>query len=161
MANSRVRAVGGAEPGHGGVAELFRLWREPMARLAYVLTSDSSRSDEIVQDAFLQLHANWARVDNPVGYLRTAVVNGCRSHHRHLAVVRRAPVDRESVADLATNELGDAVARLDYPYRAALALRYLCDLPDDEIAVALGIRPATVRTRIRRALIKLRKEIER
>jgi RNA polymerase sigma factor (sigma-70 family) len=160
MANSRVRAVGADEP-EQTIADLFRQWREPMARLAYVLTSDSSRSDEIVQDAFLKLHANWSRVDNPVGYLRTAVVNGCRSHHRHLAVVRRAPVGRESVADLATNELGDAVAKLDYPYRAALALRYFCDLADDEIAHALGVRPATVRTRIRRALIKLRTEIER
>lgn len=69
-------------------------------------------------------------------------------------------MDRASVTTLAADELSDAVAKLDYPYRAALALRYLCDLGDDEIAKVLGIRPATVRTRVRRALIKLRKEIE-
>jgi DNA-directed RNA polymerase specialized sigma24 family protein len=38
-----------------GVAELFRQWRLPMARLAYVLTSDAERADEIVQDAFLKV----------------------------------------------------------------------------------------------------------
>ncbi len=132
-----------------------------MARLAYVLTSDASRSDEIVQDAFLKVHANWQRIENPVGYLRTAVVNGCRSHHRHVFVVRRTPAERERVAHLVADELGDSIATLDYSYRAALALRYFCDLTDDEIAAALDIRPATVRTRIRRALMKLRKEIER
>ena len=42
-----------------------------------------------------------------------------------------------------------------------LALRYFGDLTDDEIASTLGVRPATVRTRVHRALICLRKEIER
>ena len=149
------------EPRHRALTGLFIEWREPMARLAYVLTGDAFRSDEIVQEAFLQLHAKWDRIDNPVGYLRTAVVNGCRSNHRHLAVVRRSPRPRPDVAVLAAHELGDALAKLDYPYRAVLALRFYCDLTDDEIAAELGIRRATVRTRVRRALMKLRKEIER
>ena len=59
-----------------------------MARLAYVLTGDAGRADEIVQDAFLKVHARWDRIDNPIAYLRTAVVNGCRvapSPRRHRA----------------------------------------------------------------------------
>ncbi|MFM7919654.1 MAG: sigma factor, partial [Planctomycetaceae bacterium] len=55
-----------------------------MVRLAYVLTRNAEVSDEIVQEAFLRLHANWNRVDNPAAYLRKAVINGCHSHHRHL-----------------------------------------------------------------------------
>jgi DNA-directed RNA polymerase specialized sigma24 family protein len=42
-----------------------------------------------------------------------------------------------------------------------LALRYFGDLSDDEIASTLGVRPATVRTRVHRALAHVRKEIER
>ncbi len=53
----------------GDVAELFRLYRVPMIRMAYVLTSDSAIAEEIVQDAFLKVHASWPRLDNPVGYL--------------------------------------------------------------------------------------------
>ncbi len=143
------------------VASLFRTHRRPMTQLAYVLTSDASAADEIVQDAFVQLHARWARIDNPVGYLRTAVVNGCRSHHRHRAVLRRTPQPRPEAALLAADELSDALAKLPYRQRAALALRYFADLPDEEIATALSIRPATVRSLIHRGLGALRQEIVR
>ena len=143
------------------VSELFRTHREPMARLAYVLTSNAEVSDEIVQDAFLTVYRNWDRIADPVAYLRTAVINGCHSHHRHLRVERRAPVTRERFSSLAPNELGDALAKLPYPRRAVLALRYFCDLTDLEIAQILGCRPATVRSRISRGLADLRKEITR
>jgi RNA polymerase sigma factor (sigma-70 family) len=142
------------------VAELFRQWRVPMARLAFVLTGDSGRADEIVQEAFLQVHARWDRIANPVAYLRTAVVNGCRSHHRRAAAERRLPRDRPEEAYLVADELGDALAALHRRYRAVLALKYFCDLADDEIATVLHIRPATVRTRQRRALALLRKELQ-
>ena len=141
------------------VSELFRTHREPMTRLAYVLTSNAEVSDEIVQDAFLKVHASWDRIDNPVAYLRRAVINGCHSHHRRLRVERRAPVERGWSSSLAANELGDALAKLAYPRRAVLALRYFCDLTDLEIAQILGCRPATVRSRISRGLADLRKEI--
>ena len=149
-----------AEPHSELLSELFRTWRHPMTRLAYVLSGDAARADEIVQDAFLQLHARWERVENPVGYLRTAVVNGCRSNRRHLAVVQRSPNERPGTTALGADEIGDALAALEYPYRAVLALRFYSDLDDVEIAHALGIRRATVRTRVRRALAKPRKEIE-
>ena len=150
-----VDAIDGAT----GVAELFRQWRLPMARLAYVLTSDASHADEIVQDAFLKVHARWDRIDNPIAYLRTAVVNGCRSHHRRSAIERRRPPEPAGVAWLEADELSDALATLHLRYRAVLALKYFCDLADDEVARVCtppGHRP----TRQRRALALLRKELQ-
>jgi RNA polymerase sigma factor (sigma-70 family) len=143
----------------GTVAELYQLQRLPMARLAFVLTGSSSFADEIVQEAFLKVHVNWASIENPGGYLRTAVVNGCRSYHRHQAVLERTPLSPPVHATLVHRELDDALAKLPYRRRAALALRYFCDLPDSEIAVALDVRPATVRSLIHRGLADLRKEI--
>jgi RNA polymerase sigma factor (sigma-70 family) len=135
-----------------------------MARLAYVLTGDSAIADEIVQDAFLRVHQNWHRLDNPIGYLRVAVVNGCHSFHRRRAVEKRHAPSTEAIRMDAANdglgELAPALARLPERQRTALALRYLCDLPDPEIAAALGARPATVRSLIRRGLATLRQEIE-
>ena len=144
------------------ITELFGSKREPMARLAYVLTRNPEIADELVQDAFLQLHRNWGRVAQPVAYLRTAVVNGCHSHHRHLRVVRDAPVyrpDPSAEPQRFDDELDRALARLPFEQRAVLALRYFDDLDDVEIAAALGIRRSTVRTRAHRALAQLRKEI--
>jgi RNA polymerase sigma factor (sigma-70 family) len=41
--------------------------------------------------------------------------------------------------------------------RAAIALRYLADLPVEEVARAMGTRPNTVKTQLREALAKLRR----
>jgi len=142
------------------VTELFRTRREPMARLAYVLTGDAAISDEIVQDAFLKVHTDWSRIKNPSAYLRTAVLNGCRSYHRHINVERRLPVERRAPELTVHDEISDALAKVSYPRRAVLALRYFCDLPDSEIAEILNIRPATVRSRVARGLKDLRKELE-
>lgn len=146
------------------MTRLFRERRQPMSRLAYVLVSDPDLADEIVQDAFVALHRNWVRVANPAAYLRTSVVNGCHSHHRHLRVVRGAAVDRPgeaSAPEPADDELAAALERLPFDQRVVLALRYHDDLDDIEIAAALGIRRATVRTRAHRALARLRQEMTR
>lgn len=48
------------------------------------------------------------------------------------------------------------IATLPRRQRAALALRYYCDLSDAEVAKTMGCRPATVRTHIFRGLKALR-----
>ena len=70
-------------------------------------------------------------------------------------------------ASLPTNTSGpgdpliDVVATLPLAQRTAIVMRYWCDLPDDEIAAALSVRPASVRSLIHRALKRLDKEIDR
>ena len=145
------------------VEDLYRSEREPMARLAYLLVRDAEVADEIVQDAFVRLHRHYGRVDNPAGYLRTAVVNACHSHHRHLRVVRDAPIERRVNVEVQVGhldgELDQALSQLSEAHREVLVLRYFCDLDDHDIARLLGIRRATVRTRAHRALRLLRQEI--
>jgi len=131
-----------------------------MVHLAYVLTGQSSVADEIVQDAFMKVHANWGRIDNPVGYLRTTVVNGCRSFHRRRVLEERHATKSETAMVQSPDEVGDVLAKLPERQRIALALRYFLDLPDSEIAQALGARPSTVRSLIRRGLITLKEELE-
>ncbi|MGZ4740484.1 MAG: sigma factor-like helix-turn-helix DNA-binding protein [Ilumatobacteraceae bacterium] len=43
--------------------------------------------------------------------------------------------------------------------RSAIVLRYLCDLPEEEIAANLNCRPSTVRSLVRRGLAELREVI--
>ena len=57
------------------------------------------------------------------------------------------------------DETWDRLATLPRDQRVALVLRYYEDLPDHEIAEVMGCAPATVRTRIHRALAKLREEM--
>jgi RNA polymerase sigma-70 factor (sigma-E family) len=141
-------------------AELFRSHRVGMVRLAYVLTGDSAVADEIVQDAFMKVHTHWDRIDNPIGYLRTTVVNGCRSHHRRRVLEERHASSGPVATVQSPDEIGDILASLPERQRIALALRYFLDLPDNDIAQALGARPSTVRSLIRRGLAALREELD-
>jgi DNA-directed RNA polymerase specialized sigma24 family protein len=131
--------------GSGNLETVFRQWRLPIGRLAFVITRDESVADGIVQDAFLKLHTAWDHVDNPVGYLREAVVNGCCSRRRWVGVRRRVAVPpisaQASSPDVADDGLAVALQRLSEPHRVVHALRYFGDLTDAEIASTIGVRP--------------------
>ncbi|MGH9165630.1 MAG: sigma-70 family RNA polymerase sigma factor, partial [Acidimicrobiales bacterium] len=64
-------------------------------------------------------------------------------------------------ATLVAEELWDALGHLTERQRAAIVLRFYEDMPDADIARALGCRPATVRTAVHRGLAALRQEVER
>jgi RNA polymerase sigma-70 factor (sigma-E family) len=139
---------------------LYRERYEPMVRLAFLLTGNRAVAEEVVQDAFVNVHRAWARAANPSAYLRVAVVNGSRSwgRRRSMELVRRpAPPDPST---LVADEMWDTLLALPHRQRAAIVLRFYEDLPDARIAELLECREATVRTAIHRGLAKLRKEIE-
>ena len=63
-----------------------------LVRLGALLLHDAGAAEEIVQDAFVAMHDRWSRLRDPdkaLAYLRTSVVNRCRSRQRHLVVVDR------------------------------------------------------------------------
>ena len=164
MARETRSAVGdGTQEGSddGSLAELYRREFGGLLRLAFSMTSSESVSEEIVQDAFMRLQAAGDGVTNPAGYVRTSVVNACRSYHRHQTVVRRAQVPRAEAYEAEHDELFDAVAALPWRQQAVLAMRFHLDLPEQQIASTLGCRPTTVRSLIFRALASLRKELDR
>ncbi len=130
-----------------------------LLRVAYILTGSGAAAEDVVHDVFCRVGPRIAELDNPAAYLRVAVVNQCRSIHRRIT---RAPrVDRvpEIVLDTGLTELRDALQELPARQRAAIVLRYLCDLPEAEIAGILGCRPTTVRTLVHRGLADLRTRI--
>ena len=146
----------------GTLEGLFRERWAPSVRLATALTSDRVAAEEIVQDCFLALSRHWAVVDNPGGYLRTAVVNGCRDHHRRIGVRRKVlpPPPRLTEDAPELDELWAVLAGLPERRRAVLVLRYYEDLPIDEIARLLDCRPGTVSSLLHRGLADLREVLD-
>jgi RNA polymerase sigma factor (sigma-70 family) len=123
----------------------------------------SNVADDIVQDAFVAVHRAWDRIHDPLAYLRQCVVTGCRSWHRRRrreATGLRRTVTAETMS-MEANEMVDAVGRLPWGQRSALVLRYYADLPEAEIATAMGCRPGTVKSHLHRGLRALRGVIER
>lgn len=144
-----------------GFVALYRDRYDAMVRLAYLMTGSRAITEELVQDAFVSVHRSWDRAESPRAYLRTAVVNACRSWGRRRALeLLRKPAPPDPVL-LVTDELWDVLQTLPPRQRAAIVLRFYEDLPDEEIAVLLGCKVPTVRTAIFRGLAKLRKEVER
>lgn len=56
-------------------------------------------------------------------------------------------------------DLRQAINVLDTDLRVAIVLRYYAQMDATEIGTALGVPPATIRSRVRRALIQLRKRL--
>jgi RNA polymerase sigma-70 factor (sigma-E family) len=135
-------------------------------RFAMGLTGHPHQAEDLVQSALAKAYRHWGRVrhGNPDAYLRQAMCREQIDWFRRPSWGRELPSERlpeRRVADgTATVDLRlalrSALGRLSPKHRAVLVLRYLEDLPDDEIAVLLGCRPATVRSLAARGLERLR-----
>lgn len=144
-------------------------WRR-LVRLSVLLVRDRATAEEVVQDAFVAVHARWGRLRDPeraLSYLRQAVVNRSRSALRHRAVVARhlaAATGPEDVpgADETTldrqrrDRVLDALRALPRRQREVLALRYYLDLSEADIADTLGISPGAVKSHASRGAASLR-----
>lgn len=138
------------------------LWR-PMLRLAASMVDDPVVAEDVTQEAFARTMLRWAQLDDPVLYLRRAIVNRSRSELRKRAVRRRA-VRAPVVVPPGEPVVDDAVLRalrgLSPKRRAVVALRFYEDLTEPDIARVLGVRLGTVKSTLHTALAQLRKELE-
>jgi RNA polymerase sigma-70 factor (sigma-E family) len=158
-----------AAPG-SKLAQLYASTGAASVRLAYLLTGDRALAEDIAQDAFLRVVGRLGHLRDPGAfdaYLRRAVVNLARNHHRRRAIERRflssstaaesVPAPERQVVD--RHAIVAALGRLSERQRAAIVLRYYEDLSEDAIAQVLRCRPATVRSLVSRGVQLLRGEL--
>ena len=142
------------------LADLYRRQRTAMVRLARLLTRSEAVAEEVVQEAFLQMHARRESPENPDGYLRTTVANLSRNYTRRLRLEQRwSPQDRVTFNDPDIDETWASLCRLPFRQRAVIVLRFYEDLTEAEIARVLGCRLGTVKSSLHRGLSKLREEM--
>jgi RNA polymerase sigma-70 factor (sigma-E family) len=148
-------------------------WRR-LVRLSVLLVRDVGTAEEVVQDAFVAVHARWSRLRDPdlaLAYLRQAVVNRSRSALRHRAVVARHAAREATPSDVpgadgAALAAGrrtavlDAMRALPRRQREVLALRYYLDLSEADIAETLGISRGAVKSHASRGSAALRALLE-
>ena len=159
-----VSPVGAEHP----VVALYDEHYRRLVRLAWLLTRDEHRAEELVQDAFVDLHQRWDRLADQsaaAGYLRTSVLNRSRSNLRHLKVVREhrpdqlldvASAESHALERLQHQQIMAAVNNLPGRQREVLILRYYGQLSEAEIAAALGISKGAVKSHASRGLHALR-----
>lgn len=145
-----------------GFHDFYSAQYAPMVRLARGLVDTSECAEEIVQDAFVRVYERRDRLDEPVRYLRTAVVNGARSELRRREVRRRIGLRQRVASPPAERDYPiDALDSLAPKRRTALVLRFYAQLSEREIAEAMGVRPGTVKSLVSRGLADLRGVIKR
>ena len=150
--------------------------RRDALRVAYGIAD--GEADDVAQDAFLKAYRHLDRF-RPGGsfraWLLTIVANEARNRRR--SFLRRSAlalrvrddagadaVGGEDPADVALRQARrqhvlDAVARLSDRDRQVLALRYFAGLSEAEMASELGCAPGTVKSRLARAMARLRTEL--
>ncbi|HMD46116.1 MAG TPA: SigE family RNA polymerase sigma factor [Acidimicrobiales bacterium] len=146
------------------IAALFDEHAPRLVRLAAFLLDDPAAAEEVVQDAFLRTYTGWWRLRHPERaqwYLRTAVVNLCRSRGRRRASEQRGnrttwateggdqPWEREDPDDAMA--VVEAVRALPPRQREAVVLRYYQDLSEADIARTLRCAPGTVKSQLAKA----------
>lgn len=147
--------------------ELYDEHFASLVRTARFMLDSPASAEDLVHEAFLKLHANWAKLDDPakaIGYLRRTVVNLARGRHRRRAIAMRhqpeiRPDERSAEEGAMTRHRRDAVIAalrsLPARQRECIVLRHYLNLSESEIADALDIGVGSVRTHHKRAMAKL------
>ncbi len=157
------------------VPAVFRQYGADLVRLGYCLTGDRGAAEEAVQDAFVSLYNNWDRLRDRgalLPYLRSGVVNRCRSVHRLRARRVRATepltpelivlpgADTTAVARDDARLLAARVRNLPGRQREVVVCRYYLDLTERQTADLLEISVGSVKKHASRALARLHDELE-
>ncbi|GIG00120.1 RNA polymerase sigma factor [Catellatospora citrea] len=139
---------------------VYRDHRDHLVRLAYLLTGSREQAEDLVQQAFASAWDRWQAIDQPLPYLKRAIVNQAadarRRGIRDRLFRQRARVEPiTEVPEL--DETWAHIKTLPPHQRAVVVLHYYDDRPLNEIAELLSRPAATVRSDLRRALERLRK----
>ncbi|MFJ4277172.1 SigE family RNA polymerase sigma factor [Streptomyces massasporeus] len=138
-----------------------------LLHVARLLTGgDRQRAEDLVQEALVKLWFAWPKIADqaPEAYVRTVLVRlAARSARRRWwgerpvdqLPDRAGPVDVSS-AVAERSRLEGALAQLSPKQRAAVVLRYYEDLPEAQVAQALGCPVGTARSHASRGVARLR-----
>jgi len=154
--------------------QLIRRFQDLAGRTAYVITGSAADAQDAVQEALVKAYAGLSgfREGSPfrpwlLRIVANEAINRRRAAHRTVRLTLRAAEGRPwedaapspegaALARETQRELVAAMARLKPEDRLVIAYRYWFDLSEAEMATALGCARGTVKSRLSRALRRLR-----
>jgi RNA polymerase sigma factor (sigma-70 family) len=157
--------------------EIVRLHQTIAFRTAWVITRSEADAEEAAQDGFVKAHAALGRFRDGAPFrpwLLAIVANEARNRvraaGRRAGLVQRVAEERRPDDAVPSpeaalldserrEELLAAIDRLPDPAREAIACRFLLELSEQETAAALDCPRGTVKSRLARALERLRVEL--
>ncbi|HEY7659481.1 MAG TPA: sigma-70 family RNA polymerase sigma factor [Actinomycetota bacterium] len=162
----------------GAYGELVERYREVAFRTAWLITRSSADAEDAAQEAFVKAYYALDRFrlgESFRPWILRIVANEARNRKRSAGrrerLALRLAEDR-GAGDAAPSPEAAAIERevrqglvealdsLSERDRLVVACRYLLELSEAETAAALGVRPGTVKSRLSRALGRLRHAME-
>lgn len=156
---------------------LVRDNQEPIFRFAYLFLSNAEEAQDVAQEAFVRAYRHLDGFDTtrPLRpWLLSITANLARNRRRSLgrywAALSRwfftqpsADPGVESISSrrFQNQSLWEAIRRLEQADQVIIYLRYFLEFSVSETAETLQVAEGTVKSRLHRALIKLREVIER
>ena len=156
--------------------DIMREHQEAVFRLAYLMLADADDAEDVAQDTFINAYKAIDRFDasQPMRpWLLRICANLARNRRRSLgryfAALRRTllsepeptSVDERSVRSIDAQALWQAVRRLGTHDQEVIYLRFFLDVPETEMAQTLNVALGTVKSRLHRALARLREVVRR
>ena len=138
----------------------FRELHPRARRLALRIVGVPAVADEVAAEALARTFADWKRLRSK-DYLDAWVLRVTTNLALHVAMRRKAevqpPPPLDPVDGVAVRMgLVAALRRLPARQREAVALRFLADMSEDDVARSLGVSAGTVKQHVHRGLASLR-----
>lgn len=160
-----------------GFSTFYRRFSPGLFSLVYRILQDQKESEDVLQEAFVQMWKNSAAYDArrsslftwAVTIARNKAIDRLRARHRRFKVVEAVTVEAEVAPGAAAEQADEALsqrdersrvraalAKLPPDQRAAIDLAFFDGMTQAEISAKLGTPLGTVKARIRRGLLALR-----
>ncbi|MCH9646692.1 MAG: RNA polymerase sigma factor [Deltaproteobacteria bacterium] len=173
------------QPAEVALPQLMEEQGGRLYRLSLKLCKDAHDAEDLVQEIFLIAWKKWHQFKGdaePTTWLYTIAARACARRRRKRAgepqtiesLSELLPVPGEEIPDIASLHQGpledqlrretreaveQAIARLPVHFRMPLILKEIVELPISDVAAILGLKKATVKTRLHRARLLLRREL--
>ena len=142
-------------------------WGDIVYRVALSQTCSHQDAQDVAQDVFLRLLTSPVEFEDGEhlkAWLLRATINRCRELHRSWWKRRvqgagdadSSPTEEAALRAVERHPIWQALRKLSEQLRATVTLHYIEGISCAQIARIMECRPATVRTRLRRARTKLR-----
>jgi len=175
------------QPAETAIPQLMDDYADHIYGLGLRLCDDPDKAQDLVQETFLRALRSWSGFDGrskPSTWLFTIASRACQRMERRRAgeprrmgsLERLLPTGETTVVDVPAEDetpaewleredvvhaVRTAIDSLPMHFRLPLLLKEIEDLSVEDVARVLGIKPATVKTRLHRARLLLREELSK
>lgn len=173
-------------PREEAIPRLLELHGSRLYALAVRLCKNRQDAEDLVQETFLQAFRKWNQFEGrskPITWLYTIASRICQRQHRrragepkHIESLEELLPFRESQMAVLQSESGDSVAEqlrregrervgeaisaLPVAFRLPVVLKEIIGFSMTEVADILGLKEATVKTRVHRGRLRLRRALD-